>query len=682
MGGGDEVRLDGWGGCGVKEGEGSMERNRLRWPAVLVGLVLACLCGAFTPYNNIRLQNSPLAGGHFPLAAFICFLFLLILVNPLLGKVRRHWRLHSEELLLVWCMVTVATGVAYTGFMRTFILNITTPAYFASTSGDPGRTLQPMLPASLFPSDPSITRAVYSGIEGGLDMTWWQVVLAIPWSAWLGPIAWWGLFVVLLCMALIGTVGVFSHQWIENEKMNFPLLRVQAILSEQAEQGSLASFLGHRYFLLGLSIPVLLHAFNGAHTYFPEVPQIPTVFLAQPYIPKEGLLSGYYKAKIYIYPAFIGFAFLASKQISFSLWGFYLAGGLLPGLLQSLGWRLPAAALGTTFGPGLSNVEEMQMVGAFAVFYFFVIWLARAHLMLMLKSLVSRDEILEDPHGFLAARRAFGIFAVGFAGLTGWLVFFGMDLLSACLFLSVCMVFQVVASRLICQGGLPYFTLALAPTDGFLAFLSTRLIPPASLSLAPVIQKVAFVDLRESAMPSLFHCSKLSDGSEPKSRFLWGVLGALGIGLTASFVGMMILYHKYGAAALPDDWALETTRRVHENVLQLLTHPEAPKEWSIIFTAIGASVMLLLVLGYHHFIWWPLHPIGYLTTYSTAMDMLWFGFFFGWLCNVLVLRYGGVNQFREARRLFIGMVVGDVLMAFFWLVIGWFASISYHVLPL
>jgi hypothetical protein len=324
----------------------------------------------------------------------------------------------------------------------------------------------------------------------------------------------------------------------------------------------------------------------------------------------------------------------------------------------------------------------MQMVGAFGIFYLFVIWLARNHFFLMFRSFGRREDTIDDPNGFMAARRAFCIFTVGFVGLTIWLVAFGMDLLSACLFLGVCFLFQVVAARLICQGGLPYFTLALAPTDGFLAFFNTGAIAPVSLYMAPVIQKVTFVDLRESLMSSLFHSSKVSSGAQPQNRFLLGVLGALSLGLAVSFAAMLILYYKYGASALPDDWAIETTRRVHENVAQLLTHPEAPKEWSIIFTVIGAGVMLLLVMGYHHFIWWPLHPIGYLTTYSTAMGILWFGFFFGWLCNVLVLRYGGVNQFREVRRLFIGMVVGDLVMACFWLGVGMFTSISYHVLPL
>jgi hypothetical protein len=64
------------------------------------------------------------------------------------------------------------------------------------------------------------------------------------------------------------------------------------------------------------------------------------------------------------------------------------------------------------------------------------------------------------------------------------------------------------------------------------------------------------------------------------------------------------------------------------------------------------------------------------------MQVLWFGFFIGWLCNTLVLRYGGVKHFKEVRGLFFGLIVGDMVMALIWLVVGFFASISYHVLPL
>ena len=54
------------------------------------------------------------------------------------------------------------------------------------------------------------------------------------------------------------------------------------------------------------------------------------------------------------------------------------------------------------------------------------------------------------------------------------------------------------------------------------------------------------------------------------------------------------------------------------------------------------------------------------------MQILWFGFFIGWLCNTLVLRYGGMMLFKEVRRVFIGLIVGDITMAIVWLIVGLF----------
>jgi hypothetical protein len=515
-----------------------------------------------------------------------------------------------------------------------------------------------------------------------MDMGWWELIHQIPWGIWIAPMALWGIFILLVYMAMVGMAGIFSHQWIENEKMNFPLLRVPEILSQEGVDNGLWKYFKHKYFLLGFCIPLFLHMFNGLHTYFPQVPEIPTLVLIQPYIPKEGLLSGFLKLKIYIYPAFIGFAFLASKQVSFSLWFFFILGGLLPGILQSLGWRFPAAALGTTFGPVLSRVEEMQMIGAFAVFFFFILWLSRGHLTALFLSILDKKKTILDYHGFLAPKTALYLFMAGFAGVTCWLSFFGMGLFATIIFLCTCFMLQLVSAKLICQGGLPFFTLTLAPSDGFLAAINTRLIDPSTLAMGLAVQKTVFLDLREALLPSLFHSSKLSDGSSPRNRFLWGLIWAILVGLVVSFVSMLAIYYKFGIDSLPDSWAVETTRRVHENMAHLLTHPEESKTWSIIFTAVGAIGMLLLVMGYHLFIWWPLHPIGFLTTYSSAMHTAWFCFFLGWLCNSLSLRYGGANFFGEVRRTFIGLVVGDLTMAVVWLIVGMFAPVSYHVLPL
>jgi hypothetical protein len=77
--------------------------------------------------------------------------------------------------------------------------------------------------------------------------------------------------------------------------------------------------LKNAFFIAGLGVPVFIHTINGLATYFPTIPQIPTFLLAQPYIPQEGLLRSFAKLKIYIYPAFIGFAYIAPRQISLSV---------------------------------------------------------------------------------------------------------------------------------------------------------------------------------------------------------------------------------------------------------------------------------------------------------------------------------------------------------------------------
>jgi hypothetical protein len=144
---------------------------------------------------------------------------------------------------------------------------------------------------------------------------------------------------------------------------------------------------------------------------------------------------------------------------------------------------------------------------------------------------------------------------------------------------------------------------------------------------------------------------------------------------------MLALCYRYGIRELGLDWASGSTLATYENIVTLIETPPETSGWVRSFALVGAAVMLLLVIGYHRFYWWPLHPIGYLTCYSSAMRILWFSFFVGWLCNALCMRYGGVELFKKVRFLFIGLIVGDFLMGGIWALVGLFSDASYQVLP-
>ncbi len=652
----------------------------VRLRAFVLGIALAALICLLTPYNNIYRQGTPLGGGHFPLAPFI-LLFWLTLTAAVFKRIfNGHAGLNGKEVLIIWILMVLASGIAYTGLVRTFFINLTAPFYYATVENRWAEVLHPLLPESWYP-DQSAAKLFYEGLAGGRDMGWTAVCRNIPWRAWLTPLLVWGVFVLTCYGVMICMINLISRQWLHNERMNLPLLRVPQMLEQALDQDGLWKFLGNRFLLTGFFLAAALHLLNGLHAYFPTVPQLPTIILAGPYFPATGLFSGFQKLNIYLYPAFIGFAFLASRQISFSFWFLFLMGGLLSGLLVLLGWNIPASALGVTFGPALSKPEETQMIGAYPVFFVFILWLGRRHFLDILREAFRLSPEPPARTEWLSTRHSFWGMLLGLAAIVWWCRHFGQNPWTAVLLMGVFFMVMLVATRIICQGGVAYYTLTASPLDGILTFFSPRLFTPAGLLIAAVTQKVLFVDLRESLMPSLLHAAEISHREKKRKWVLFTIAGTLIVAVALSFVSMLTLCYKFGAREMDLEWAGRTTMTMYENVKTLTEASPHQSDWMIIFSTLGALVMLVLVIGYHRAYWWPLHPLGYLTAYSSAMRILWFSFLVGWLCNSLCLRYGGVRLFQRVSHLFVGLIIGDFFMAGVFALAGLFSNVNYQVLP-
>ena len=655
--------------------------RRIRIRAPLIGIVLAAGICLVTPLNNIYHKATPLGGGHFPLAPFFIFLFLALLVSLIAWLFRRRSLLSGSELLIIWVQMVIGSGIAYTGLVRTLLINLTAPVHYATVSNQWLETFQPLLPTDLMPTDSDAIALLYNGLQGGRDMSWLQVALSIPWHAWLLPLFRWGFFIMLCYLVMLFLINLVSRQWIFNERLNFPLLKVPQLISYSIDSGGIGALLKNRFLLAGLSIPIVLHLINGLNLYYPSMPQIPTLILAGSYFPQQGLLSGFYKLKIYIYPAFIGFAFLASRQISFSFWFFFLAGGLLYGVLNLIGYSVPASELGVTFGPTLTQPEEMQMIGAYGVFFLFLVWLARHHLYRVMKQSLGLQAAGEDVTEWFDVRISFWGLILGMVVLVAWFVWHGMSVVTATLLVCSFLMITLVATRIICQGGLAYFTLTAAPMDGITALFGAKMFAGANGLISAISQKVFFVDLRESLMPTLLHAKKIHHGRTTPLLLFSGLLLTLIVSVLSSLLAMMTLCYRFGIRELDLEWANRTTLNVYENAYRLIVNPLPSGDSVYLFTAIGMSAMFFLVFCYQRIYWWPIHPIGYLTAYSSAMRILWISFFLGWLFNALCMKYGGVALFRKMQFFFIGMIIGDLFMGGAWAIVGQFSSISYMVLP-
>ena len=346
-----------------------------------------------------------------------------------------------------------------------------------------------------------------------------------------------------------------------------------------------------------------------------------------------------------------------------------------------MGYNIPAAALGVTFGPTLSQPEEMQMIGAYGVFFLFIMWLARFHLADIVRQALGRGKSTASTTEWLPVPVAAWGFVGGILIMVVWMASLGMRWWAALLLLGAFFMILLVASRIIAQGGIAYFTLTAAPMDGVLTIFGSKFFTGVGLLMAAVFQKALFLDLRESLMPSLVHANRITE-KVGRNRLAAAAIGlALVLGVVVSFGAMLSLCYRFGIRELGLDWASRTTLYTYENVVSLVENPQAASDWVRLFALIGAGLMVVLVIGYHRFYWWPLHPIGYLTCYSSAMRILWFSFFIGWVCNALCMRYGGVVLFKKVRFVFIGLIIGDFLMGGIWALVGLLADASYQVLP-
>jgi len=287
----------------------------------------------------------------------------------------------------------------------------------------------------------------------------------------------------------------------------------------------------------------------------------------------------------------------------------------------------------------------------------------------------------ETGAGWFSTTYSFWGFIFGFLAVIFWCHHFGMPLVASFLFISVCFVIMLVATRIICQGGIAYFTLTAAPIDGLLIIFGAGFFSNIGILVAGVVQKVLFLDLRESLMPSLLHARKISSSLANMRMVFVGLVVTLLSGLAVSFCAMLALCYRFGVRDLKLDWAMRTTVAVYDNIYTLIESPVETGHWALVFSIVGCLVMLILIICYHRFCWWPLHPIGYLTAYSSAMGVLWFSFFVGWLCNALCHRYGGAVLYKKLGYFFAGLIIGDFLMGGIWAIVGLFAGSSYMVLP-
>ena len=342
--------------------------------AIMIAIVCIVVICAVSPYNNYLTGAAWISADQFSLGVIAILSIIVLIVNVLLKKLTPQRALTTGEIVTIWCMMAVIASFPASAFERYFPGPLASLTYFATPENEWETLLQPHIPKWMFISDPKAAKYFYEGLPAGIP---------INWGAWIKPVTFWGAWMLVMFAMMAFLSCIFRKEWIENERLAFPLVQLPLEMSQQPEGQSLVnSFFRNRMTLVGLAIPVALHTLNGFHRFFPAVPQLRLWFFnMDPFLSEKP----WHAARPFwfnLFPSMIGFAYFINLDVAMSLWAF--------ALLRRLELVIAAAA-GRNIGPVNRSIGYEEM-GCQVVLVIFFLWIGRPHFKRFMKAVFTSSQ--------------------------------------------------------------------------------------------------------------------------------------------------------------------------------------------------------------------------------------------------------------------------------------------------
>jgi hypothetical protein len=617
--------------------------------SVVIGLILI-------PLNTLWVVLAELGWySGFPTCLSLFFnavfcVFVLVVGNLVVERIRPAWALHGAEILVVYTMICIASGLAGHDFLQLWLQTVTHLHRYAPLTGRYAEIL-PHVPPWLVVRDPVALQGAYIGQESIYD---WRNL-----SPWIEPLVWWIGFVVSLCAVMWGITLLFRKQWVENEKLAYPILQAPFMLAVEPQ-----TLFANRIFWIGFGIAGTIGVVNGLNVLFPLLPRIPiaSIMDLHAFFP-ERPWSDMGEVIVSFYPFAIAMFFLMPVDLAFSCWFFFFF---------FKAERVLASHFGLLAIPGAPFLTE-QMAGGFYAIALIALWISRRHLRRVWLILLGRcaDDVTSWDRQ--EARLAFVLITCGGTFLMFFCWRTGMTLWIALVFFALYFLISIAITRMRVELGPPVHDLhSFGPNIQILNALgmtNMRKENPVDLVMFGMFNFFNRV-YRGHPMPHGMEAFRLAHQLKMNNlRYLAAMLIAVVAGTVASMWSLLWMHYHYGGAAgmvAGDGFGWEIWTRVNS----WFTAPQPHQLVSTVVMGLGVVFSFLLAALSMNFAWWPLHPMGFALAGTWSMDRLWVCVIIGWLLKVAVLRYGGVKAYRPAVPFFIGLILGDFMVGAFWNLYG------------
>ncbi len=627
---------------------------------MITGVLLSILMVVMAQYSVNIVQGSFLAIDHMPAGGIFILFVMVLFLNPLLKLITKgRMAFSSSELLLIYTMILVSASLAEMGLGCQLLPILATPAYFANSTNQWDTLIVPRIKPWLAPTDPVVVSRFFEGNPPGAG---------IPWSAWAMPLISWGVFLMLLYFVIICAVSILRKEWVEKERVTFPLVQLPVAMVEPSPSGRTPALFRKRLLWLGFIISFTIPTFIALNKYFPLVPA-PVLYRSVPIFRHTSSLAFRLSFPI------LGFCFLIKRDVAFSLWFFNLFFLVVSGWMNITG--ISSSENIGAYGAGGNPIMANMGSGAFISFVFLFLYTARGHLKGVFRKATGRAPEIDDSREMLSYRISFWGFIAGFILLMVWLRIAGMSFWASFLLLSLAFIFWFGLTRVISEGGLATVVPpSIASSQLVSAVGSNALGPDNMVGLA--MSYTYHGDLRTFPASSTMHSAKITDefGKCSLKPFFWAMMIALFIGFTVS--SLMVLYMAYNVGGLNLHAAFfkGMNPAPFNYIADYLKNPSSPNVTGWIARAIGAACLLVLSFMHSRFIWWPLHPLGFTVGMVWLVNHLWLSIFLAWFIKTLILRYGGARTYDGAKPFFYGLILGQYSAAVIWFIIDIFTGMK------
>ena len=631
--------------------------------SVLIGMGgVVCQCFA-TPYNDFHVGGTYLAGNHLPIAVVFVMLIFVLSINVLLKKLKPGTELQGGELLIIWGMMVVASGIPSSGLMRYLVPLAVSPHYFATAENEWITLFHQHLPDWMVVKDPKAVFYFYEKLPDGDS---------IPWRAWLKPIVGWSAFVLIFYFVTICWTVLLRKQWVEHERFTFPIVQLPQEMFQSPSGGALLNrFFKSRLMWFGFMLPVILHGLRGLNSYFPAFPRPPLDFpIAQFFTEKPLSALGWWPTvHLFIYPSIVAIVYLLTLEISFSFWFFFLLGKMETVLIYATGSKVNQWIF-----------HQNQQMGALLVFIGFILFIGKRHFGRAFATIFGR-QAGDDSNEPLPYVWAVGGLIVGILLLTLICRMAGMSVWVALVMLGIFLAITTVGTWMVANGGLLFIIYSYLPGEFLITLFGSSRVNAPSWTLVSY-ERVLMFDMREILMPGVMNNFKLAEPLRLRQRpFLLAMGLAIVLAMGVSYYTSLDLAYTHGAVNLQHWTYMISTTVPFNRLTSILQNPsgiELERFGSFIF---GGATMFGMLWMRHHYLWWKLHPIGSLLMTSYATFCFWGSFFIGWLFKYTVLKFGGVTLYRKLRPFVLGIILGECFIGGIWIVVGLFTGIGYRLLP-